>query len=302
MAKSAKDVMNELARKSGLLKEITGEDRKKLQDTLVEMMQDIHAVCLKHKIGYALVGGSCLGAVRHEGFIPWDDDIDISMLREDWEKFKQCFDDELGGKYVMEAPRYGKKDCKTTWAKVYKKGSVLEEILDVNVPYEKGIFIDIFFYENVSENKLVRKFDACVSNFLKGVATSIVLYKYPNKLMKSFFDADPKTKRYYRMRRFLGLLFSFVSHKTFCSLFDRFVSRHHGRTTFITAPTGRKNYMGEILQRSWWCPQQLSKFENAEFFIPADSHNYLKTLFGESYMQLPPEDKRERHFVVKLGF
>ena len=302
MPKSAKQVMNDLAKETNLLEEVSGENRTKLQQTLLLMMRDIHNVCVKHEIWYSLVGGSCLGAIRHKGFIPWDDDIDISMLREDWERFKLCFDEELGEKYVMEAPRYGNKDCKTTWAKIYKKGTILEEIQDVNVPYDKGIFIDIFFYENVSDNKVVRKIDAAISNFLKGVATSIVYYKYPNELMMKFYGATPETKRYYRLRRALGFCFSFISHKDFCSMYDRFVSRHHKVGSYITAPTGRKNYMGELLQRSWWKPMELVQFENAEFFILAGHDNYLKTLFGENYMQLPPEEKRERHFVVRMKF
>ena len=73
-------------------------------------------------------------------------------------------------------------------------------------------------------------------------------------------------------------------------------------TKYITAPTGRKNYMGEILQRKWWIPQKQVKFENTEFLVPADSHNYLLTLFGKNYMQLPPVEKREKHFIVKLKF
>lgn len=302
MGKSAKEIMNNLALKSNCLMEVDQDMRNHLQDVLVEMMQDIHNVCIKREIGYALVGGSCLGAVRHQGFIPWDDDIDISMLREDWEKFRSCFDEELGEKYVMEAPQYGNKDCKTTWAKVYKKKTVLQEIMDVDTPYEQGIFIDIFFYENVSNNKIIRKIDACLSDFLKGVATSMVFYKYPNELMKQYYGATPQTKRYYNMRRFLGFLFSWMSHKRFCDCYDKFVSRHKTPSEYITAPTGRKNYMGELLQRKWWIPQKQVKFENTEFLVPADSHNYLLTLFGKNYMQLPPVEKREKHFIVKLKF
>lgn len=302
MGKSAKEIMNNLALKTNCLMEVDQDMRNRLQDVLVEMMQDIHNVCIKRKIGYALVGGSCLGAVRHQGFIPWDDDIDISMLREDWEKFRSCFDEELGEKYVMEAPQYGNKDCKTTWAKVYKKKTVLQEIMDVDTPYEQGIFIDIFFYENVSNNKIIRKIDACLSDFLKGVATSMVFYKYPNELMKQYYGATPQTKRYYNMRRFLGFLFSWMSHKRFCDCYDKFVSRHKSPSEYITAPTGRKNYMGELLQRKWWIPQKQVKFENTEFLVPADSHNYLLTLFGKNYMQLPPVEKREKHFIVKLRF
>ena len=85
-------------------------------------------------------------------------------------------------------------------------------------------------------------------------------------------------------------------------MFDRFVSRHKKGSSCITAPTGRKYYMGEIIRKSWWSPMKLTDFEGHQFYIPADVHHYLLNLYGTTYMQLPPEENRERHFCVKLDF
>lgn len=301
MKYSAKEIMNRLAHNSGVLKEITDDERSKLQNILLGILKDVIEVCDNNNIRVALVGGSALGAVRHGGFIPWDDDIDLGMPREDWERFKTVFNSSLGYKYDMEAPNYDNKDCKNTWGKIYLRGTVLEEIQDISMPYNKGIFLDIFIWDNVSSNQLVRKIDAKVSDFLKGVATSMTMYKYANSLEKEFYAANKETNRYYNLRRALGFFFSWCSHKSFCSFYDRFVSRHGIESELCTAPTGRKNYEGEIIEKKQWVLKPI-KFENVNAYVFYDVHGYLKQMYGNNYMQLPPENKRERHFIVKLKF
>ena len=112
--KNARNIMNKIAQSSSLLHEVKGEERLQLQKTLLCILKDIHEVCVNNSITYFLVGGTALGAVRHKGFIPWDDDIDISMLREDWEKFKKVFPIQMGEKYELEGPNY-KGDTKNTF-------------------------------------------------------------------------------------------------------------------------------------------------------------------------------------------
>lgn len=302
MYTSARSVMSSITNQSDLLVEIKGEQKAKLMEVLLEIMQDIHTMCVKNNIGYSMVGGTLLGAVRHKGFIPWDDDFDISMLREDFEKFKECFEKDLGDKYILEAPNYKNIESKTVFGKVHKKGTQLWEVQDVSVPFAKGIYIDIFIYDNVSANKLVRKIDGLISDFMKGVATSMVYYKYPSEIMTQYYGATSASKSYLKKRRFLGFLFSFIPHKTWVNWFDKFVSRHKKDTGIITAPTGRKYYNGEIIKKSWWKPFQLMPFEDKEFCAMNEPHKYLANLYGNDYMQLPPVDKRERHFCVKLDF
>jgi len=299
---SARGVMNRVAKQSNTLIEIKGNLRDKLTSTLLEMMQDVHDACVSNHIEYALVGGSALGAVRHGGFIPWDDDIDISMYRSDFERFKEIFEPVLGEKYIFEAPNYKNKESKAVWGRVYKKGTTLWEVHDVNLPFERAIYIDVFIYDNVSKNGVVRRFDAFISDFMKGVATSMLYYKYPSKELEDYYGANWKALLYFRLRRLLGFSFSFISHKRWVNMFDKFVSRHKSQTGIITAPTGRKYYLGEILKQNWWCPMKLVPFEDKFFYVPAEPDSYLRNLFGDSYMELPPENKRERHFCVKLDF
>ena len=132
METSQRNVMTRLAVETKLLKEVGEKDRNKLQEVLTEMLQDIQIACDKEQLQVALGYGSVIGAVRHGGFIPWDDDIDLIMLREDWERFKLVFDDVLGDKYILEAPNYGNKDTKCTWGKIYKRNTELVEIIREN--------------------------------------------------------------------------------------------------------------------------------------------------------------------------
>lgn len=299
MSLSARDIMNNLAQKKNVLKEVSDEERKRLQGILLSCMKDLHNACNAIGIRYSLVGGSALGAVRHKGFIPWDDDMDVMMLRDDWEKFKIFFTAFLGAKYELEAPNYQDKDTKNVWGKMYLKGTRMVELQDINMPYEKGAFIDIFIYDAVSDNPLIRFFDAKIIHFLNGVSNSMLLYRYPNDLIRMFYGMSKETLLYYKARRFLGFLFSIVSHKTLCNFIDKFQSRHNGRN-IVTSPSGRKGYLGERMMIEDILPPVLMPFEDGEFYVVNNVTKYLELLYGKDYMQLPPEEKRERHFVVEL--
>lgn len=301
---AARDIMSNVVGQSDILVEVSGEYKQKLMSTLVEIMQDIHDVCVKYKIKYALMGGTALGAIRHKGFIPWDDDLDISMLREDFEAFKQVFDKELGDKYIFDAPNIKGRESKCTFGKVHKKGTDLWEVQDAcnPFPFPRCIYVDVFVYDNVSDYALIRRFDAIISDFMKGVATSMIYWKYNSEILECYFGSTRNAKRYYKMRKMLGLIQYIIPHKIWVNMFDRFVSRHKNPSSKITAPTGRKYYIGEIIDRDWWEPMQLVEFEGHQFYTINKVNDYLRHLYGENYMQLPPENKRERHFCVKLDF
>jgi lipopolysaccharide cholinephosphotransferase len=135
---------------------------------------------------------------------------------------------------------------------------------------------------------------------MKGVATSIVFYKYPNELLEKFMSADNKSKWYYRMRKALGACFSWIGHKRWCAWYDSFVSRHNSNTKMVTIPTGRKNYCGEMLDRKVWGKGRKVSFNGLEVSVPERVEEYLTRLYGDNYMKLPPETNREKHFVVSF--
>ena len=263
---------------------------------------DVQDACTKIGVQMVLCGGSCLGAVRHQGFIPWDDDLDIAITRKEWEVFKLHFEETLGEKYVLEAPNYGNVDTKYPWPKIYLKGSELVDVIDINLPYHKGIFIDIFVIENVSNYRTVQYMDALFAAGLKYIPTSILLYKYPSELLISVFTSTTKSKVYFRLRQLLGLLASIFPHKTWLKWYDDFASRHREEKELTTIPTGTRLYLGEMLPRVIWQPYEEGTFEGIKVFLPHLYHQYLANLYGKNYMQLPPAEKRETHPIVRLKF
>ena len=126
-----------------------------LQGVLVEIMEDVIQVCEDNELRYSLSGGSLLGAVRHDGFIPWDDDADLEMPRKDYEKFISIFKENFSEKYWIHVPgrtpQYGALS-----ARIRKKGTICKLHGDENNE-ECGIIVDIFIIENTFDNLFLRK-------------------------------------------------------------------------------------------------------------------------------------------------
>lgn len=161
-----------------------GSDLRNLQYRMLEILKCVHAICEKHHIRYWLSSGTLLGAVRHGGFIPWDDDLDIEMLREDYLKLMEVLPKELPEQYVLQNnqtdPNYV-----YLYAKVRDRNSRIEEACPVNQNFKyKGVFIDIFMLE--STNLLLKKISVPLYNrLIFGLAMKEGIWKYVLKFNKS---------------------------------------------------------------------------------------------------------------------
>lgn len=302
MELNSKKLLHALSIGTNKLIEIGDSERVKLQGVLVEMLIDIQCACEKMGVAFCLCGGSCLGAVRHKGFIPWDDDVDVAMFREEWEIFKSQFEVLLGDKYVLESPNYQNRDSKYPWSKIYLKGTEYVDIFDQNYPYEKGINIDVFVIENVSRYKAIRILDGLLATSFKFVSTSMLFYRYPNQLVKAMFSLTTSSKIYYVLRRCLGFLFSGISHERWLRWYDIYISRHHEASEMVTIPTGTRLYSGEMHPREVWLPFSKGLFCGHEVNLPHDADRYIRNMYGNNYMQIPPKEKQETHSVVRLKF
>lgn len=130
-----------------------------LQLEVLEIMDEIHRVCVKNNIRYALIAGSALGIVNYKGFIPWDDDIDICIMREDWKKFIDALNKDLNDKFYFQCFENDKKFnvINGPTMKIRKKGTYIEEVnylLKNRCKTGNGIFVDAIIYDNISESKL----------------------------------------------------------------------------------------------------------------------------------------------------
>ena len=136
-------------------KKVTVRD---LQLQVLEIMDEIHRVCVKNNIKYALMAGSALGIVNYKGFIPWDDDMDVIVPRSDWNRFIEAMKKDLSDKFYFQCYETDKKFnvIMGPTMKVRKKGTWMEEVnflLKNRCQGGDGIFVDVIIYDNVSENK-----------------------------------------------------------------------------------------------------------------------------------------------------
>lgn len=299
MELNAKTIMNRLQKETELLKPITSEDSKKLKSVLVGMLSDLQKACLDNDLDVMLAYGSALGAVRHKGFIPWDDDLDVYMSRSDWNKFKEVFQRTMGDKYELEGPNCNNGFApKQTFAKIYLKGTDLTDIYDLNTPYLHGIYIDIFILDNIAKHPIVRKIDAKFAEILKFIINSQTYYEYPNPLIEKFMKLKTSTHSYLTLRKFLGFLISFRSHTFWCNWFDHFFSRHKKASSELT----QFSWSREVFESSVYYPCSEGEFEGLKVKLPGNVHEYLRKSYGDDYMELPPIEKREDHMIVNLDF
>lgn len=296
--KTDTQIMNELAIQTNCLHVISEEESKVQKALLLDMYKDIACLCDKYGLVYMMGGGTCLGAIRHKGYIPWDDDLDLMMPRDSYEKLiKLLAKNELGNKYEYATPNL-QNDCKNTFLKIYRKGTLDIEIISENVPGPKGIFIDIFPMDNAPKNIFYRRFKGIVSDFLHAVCSCVLYTEYPSNRYKEFMMQSKEGKIRYHQRMFLGHLFGIIPHRKWVWWFDQWNASSRD-TGFITIPSGRKHYMGECRTTDTYLPVSKVEFEGIEVNVPNKVHEYLTSMY-KNYMELPPVDKRERHFVYKF--
>lgn len=149
-----------------------------LQLEILEIMDEIHRVCIKNKIDYALFAGSALGIVNYKGFIPWDDDIDMIILRKDWNRFIEALKIDLGPKFYFQCYETDKKynTIMGPQMKIRKRGTFIEEVntlLKNRCKSGDGIFVDVVIYDNIAESKFK---DEVARTVVKGVMPFIVLF------------------------------------------------------------------------------------------------------------------------------
>lgn len=293
--KSESQIMSELSHKTHYLRELSSIESKQLKNAILNIFKDVAALCDKHGLTYMMAGGTCLGTVRHQGFIPWDDDLDIMMPRQDYDRLIRLLENgELGDRYEYTYPN-AHNDANTVFLKIFRKDSKDVEIHNVATPFPKGIYLDVFAIEAVPKSKQIQKLKGLIANGIHFISISRLYAQYPSKQLKEYMMMDGALKKRYRLKMALGTLFGFASHAKWIYWFEKFVaSSKEGRQWGI--PTGRKYYNGEIFDKDVFVPVCKGHFEGLEVNLPHKTDIYLKNLYG-NYMELPPVEKRERHFI-----
>lgn len=279
--------------------EIKGEKLKALQAVLTEILHDIDVVCAKHNITYTLGGGSCLGAIRHEGFIPWDDDIDLNMPHSQFELFKKALFEEFPDKYWVHEPG-ATPGYILAFPRVRLKNTILRSREDYFIQDECGVYIDIFFIENTPNNPILRKLHGYGSMAL-GFAYSCRKLAAKAKENLALIKKGTDAYRVIRFKIILGRFLSFLTVEKWTSLWDRWNALvNDASSRFVTVPVGRKHYFGELHHRTTYFPTRKVKFDHLQIPVPNKVDKYLTALYGTDYMTPPSVDRQETHVVYEF--
>lgn len=286
---------NKIANMTNVFHEFSDKERAEFQNCLLNIYLDIASVCEKHNLCIMLSGGSALGAIRHQGFIPWDDDFDAMMPRKDLNKLLEIFDEELGDKYFNSGVEWN-----NTFIEVIKKNTLLYRVYNNENNINNGIKIDIFPIENAPTGKLKRKMVSFVANSIRILIACKNTFINKNSVYKKCLMITFKFKVHYYMRYLIGMLFSFIPRKTLYFWFYKLVTGFKDNA-FCVIPMGSRYYMGEFLPKNVFTPTKKVMFEGKEVNIPNDVDTYLKNLYGD-YMKIPPVEERQQHFILKLSY
>ncbi len=281
------------------IKELSEEELSALKGVLLEMFKDIYGACQKHNLGVMLSGGSCLGAIRHNGFIPWDDDMDIMLLREDYDKLPSVLQEEYGQKYQCVGPNIS-AHTDMSFMRIEKPGTTLRCVYDT--PEEqKPIFMDVFPLDNLPDNHFVRHINAIIADGLQYIGLCMKYYDHKTCPMVEVLRSFPAGKRKINFRLGIGRICSlFTNYTAVFGKLDRFISRYSGKQTKEIGALCSRRYLSEAYPRESILPICMHKFEDMqEAPIPNDYDRYLRTLYGD-YMQLPPVEQRKHAFWTEL--
>ncbi len=245
---------------------------------LLEMIKVIDPICQKHQIPYFLNGGSALGAVRHRGFIPWDDDLDIAMMRSDYRRFIEVLKKELPEEYCFQCfDTHKEYNVLIPAMKIRKKGTELKEVnmlLSNRCKDSDGIFIDVFVYDYCTINPWIDLPMRCFNQMLMPLLILLDNIGLNPVLLKKVFMKNAELYgKINQGSKWIGFDLTW----TFKSPFHPFVFKKE-----------------DIY------PVQYVPFEDTMLPIAAHPHEYLCMAIAKSYMTLPPIDKRAPKHIADI--
>ncbi len=250
------------------------------QKVMLEILLEIHRICMENHITYWLEAGTLLGAIRHKGFIPWDDDCDVSMPRKDYEKFLKIAQNKLPENMFLQTketdPAYP-----LPWAKIRKNGTLLIETGETGEEnYHHGIFVDIFPYDYYESAEVIKKLQwerrtkDRKSLYPKGSLKRALYGFYANVLLSIPMHAAKKKRKY------------LIAHR------DELNAKNYSYFSYAANVGGIcVSTVNDIL------PVKLAEdvFEGHSFCIPNQANKLLEASYGSTYMQLPPVNQRKTH-------
>lgn len=261
---------------------------KHIQNVELMILKDFIDICDENQFDYYLFFGTEIGAVRHQGFIPWDDDIDVVLFREDYEKFLKVMENKNQDKYTVYDIRYNEQYF-FQFGRLSLNGTYWAEYWDNQVDFKMGMHIDLFILDKVPNNKIKRFLymrkclylcKLCSIASIK-VEEGSTLVKTIANVLHAIFNKIGLTPKHYQ--------------KKLLKLFKKYQDddcKYWADLTMNEQP---------YFKMEDFKPAKEVKFEDIYAKIPNNQEATLGQIFGD-YMQLPPEEERVAHILNEIDF
>ena len=255
----------------------TQEELRRLQNIGLEMLIEVDRICRQKGIRYELDGGTLLGAVRYKGFIPWDDDVDIRMMQEDFERFREACRTELDQERFFFQDYTTDPGFRWGYGKLLRNGTTFYRTGQDMLKMKRGAFLDIFNCVGMPEAGFAKKW----FNFM-----CLVLRKTAYSPIGAVRETNPVARGAYKVLRLVP--FGLVKRG-----YEKLNHMYRGRKTrLVRTPSWYYKLEDEGCLRRWMDELCELEFEGHSFFAPKDYDGYLRLLYGDDYMTPPPKEKQ----------
>lgn len=298
MRLSTFDAFKHISDEENILVAISQEQLDKIHTIVLEIADDIIEMCEQNNICYFLGGGSTLGALRHQGFIPWDDDIDINMPRKDYDKFIPLFCKRYADKYWVQTPQ-NTSNYGLSITKIRKKHTVMRGRDDFHSS-QCGVSVDIFVIENMYDNRILRTMHGILCLGMGFLLSCRKFYRDRKELMR-LSKSMPGSRNVFLLKIAIGCIFSVFSLDALCRATDN-VHRlcKNADSKYVSGCAGRLHFFGEMYVRERFCVVRKAMFEKRCWNIPVDAEGYLQHCYGD-WKKIPEEEQREKHYVFEMS-
>lgn len=268
-------------------REMTDEECRAI---MLDMMRELLAFSKEHGLRCYLSGGTLLGAVRHQGFIPWDDDIDINMPRPDAEKLLSLTGGRLG-KYIVSPPYRYRFAPMCNIIRIYDPSSILVSMGGgyARHPEYMPLFVDIFPIEGMPSNPLMRKLH---------IAASIALKKLQRAAFLTRMEGRSKAAHLFHIA--VWPLAKAVGYKRWSELMQALVTHYDFESAdYVGVMTAPAHDFDEVMVKADYLPVTPVTFEGEQASAPLCYDTYLTQLYGD-YMKMPPLEKQKTHHAFHV--